>query len=248
LIIIKSADEISKMREAGRIVAGALEKLSGMAVPGMTTAEMDRAAKDYLKSKGAVPSFLGYRGYPASINTSVNNQVIHGIPGQRKLADGDIISIDIGAYKNGFHGDAARTFPVGKVKAQALELINITRECFLEGIKAAVSGGHVHDISRAVQDHAERGGYSVVREFIGHGVGRKLHEPPDVPNYKPKGRGPLLVKGMTLAVEPMVNAGGYDIKVLEDGWTVVTADGSLSAHYENTIVITGGEPELLTVL
>ena len=248
LITIKSNDEIVKMRESGRIVGETLKLVESMIKPGVTTKELDKAAYDYIVSKGAVPSFLNYRGYPATINASVNCEVIHGIPGNRRIKEGDIISIDVGALKHGFHGDAARTFPVGKVSEDAVKLINTTRECFFAGMKFARAGNHLYEISQAIQNYVEERGFSVVRDFIGHGVGKNLHEAPDVPNYKPKGRGPLLVPGMTIAVEPMVNAGGYEVIILPDGWTVETKDKSLSAHYENTLLITEGEPEFLTLI
>jgi methionyl aminopeptidase len=190
---------------------------------------------------------LGYKQFPASVTISVNDEVIHGIPGERKLLSGDIVAVDVGAYKNGYHGDICRTFAVGDIGPEAKRLIHVTKECFFEGLKFARAGARLYDISAAIQRHVEGAGFSVVREYIGHGVGRKLHEAPDVPNYKQKGRGALLIPGMTLAIEPMVNAGTHEVRTLPDGWTVVTKDGALSAHYENTVLITDGEPELLTV-
>lgn len=248
LITIKAAAEIEKMRAAGKIAVGALEVMRELIAPGITTKALDKAARTYIEKCGAKPSFLGYRNFPASTTISVNSQVIHGVPGSYRLTEGDIVSVDVGAFKDGYHGDVCRTFTVGKVNPAAQRLINVTRECFFEGLKFARAGGRLHDISSAIQRHAESAGYSVVREYIGHGVGRNLHEPPDVPNFKPKGRGPVLSPGMTFAVEPMVNAGGHEIRILDDGWTVVTQDGSLSAHYENTVLITQGGPELLTVV
>jgi len=253
MILIKSPKEIEYMRESGRIVALALEEVEKAIKPGITTRELDKIATDVLKQEGAAPSFKGQEGfegskpYPATICASVNNQVIHGIPGNYVLKEGDIISIDMGAYKNGYHGDAARTFGVGEISEEAKKLIEATKGSFFEGIKFAKHGNRISDISHAVQTYAESFGFSVVREFVGHGIGSELHEDPQVPNYGKAGRGPRLTKGMIIAVEPMINQGGYDIEILKDGWTVVTQDGSLSAHYENTILITDGEPELLTL-
>jgi methionyl aminopeptidase len=242
------------MRESGRIVALALAEMEKAIEPGITTRELDKIATDVLKKNGAIPSFKGQEGfegskpYPATICASVNNQVIHGIPGNYKLQEGDIISIDMGALKNGYHGDAARTFAVGQISDEAQKLIDVTRECFFEGIKMAKVGCRLSDLSSAIQQYVEENGFSVVREFVGHGIGRELHEDPQVPNYGKPGHGPRFTKGMVIAVEPMVNAGHYDIDILNDRWTVVTCDGSLSAHYENTIVITDGEPEILTMI
>jgi len=253
MILIKSPKEIEYMRESGRIVALALAEMEKAIKPGITTRELDKIATDVLKQNGAIPSFKGQEGfegskpYPATICASVNNQVIHGIPGDYALKEGDIISIDMGALKNGYHGDAARTFGVGKISEEAQKLIEVTKQSFFEGMKFAKHGNRVSDISHAVQTYAESNGCSVVREFVGHGVGAELHEDPQVPNYGKPGRGPRLTKGMVIAVEPMINQGGYDIEILKDGWTVVTKDGSLSAHYENTVLITDGEPEFLTL-
>ena len=254
MILIKSDKEIEYMRESGRIVALALSEMEKAIKPGITTRELDKIATYVLKQEGAIASFKGQEGfegskpYPATICASVNNQVIHGIPDDYALKNGDIISIDMGALKNGYHGDAARTFAVGNISDEAQKLIDVTKDSFFNGIKFARHGNRVSDISNAVQSYAESFGFSVVREFVGHGVGRELHEDPQVPNYGKPGRGPRLSRGMVIAVEPMINAGGYDIDVLKNGWTVVTVDGSLSAHYENTILITDGEPELLTLL
>lgn len=254
MILIKSPKEIEYMRESGRIVALALAEMEKAVRPGITTYELDKIATDVLKHEDAIPSFKGQEGfegskpYPATICASVNNQIIHGIPDNYALKEGDIISIDMGALKNGYHGDAARTFPVGHISEEAQKLIDVTKQSFFEGMKFAKQGNRVSDISHAVQTYAESFGFSVVREFVGHGVGTELHEDPQVPNYGKPGRGPRLAKGMVIAVEPMINEGGYDIDILKNGWTVVTADGSLSAHYENTIVITDGEPELLTLI
>jgi len=246
----KTAREIELMRSAGKIAAEARSIAGKMVTVGATTRSINKAVHEFLKSKGAVPSFLGYRDYPASICISVNDEVIHGIPGSRKLISGDVVGIDIGATKNGYIGDCAATFIAGSASAESEKLVKVTRECFYECLKYAKAGNRVSDISKAIQQHAEANGYSVVRAFSGHGVGTKLHESPEVPNYieKPrKGKDPRLIPGMTLAVEPMVNAGGAEIKVLSDGWTVVTADGKNSAHYENTILITDGQPEILTI-
>ena len=247
-IVIKSQRDIDLMRQAGRIAAGARSVARQMIEPGVTTRAINKEVFHYIKKSGAEPTFLGYGGFPASVCISVNEQVIHGIPGPRKLSEGDIVSIDVGATWKGFVGDCAMTVPCGNCGAEALRLIAVTRESFFEGIKAARHGNRVSDISAAVQEYAEGRGCSVVRDFVGHGVGAKMHEDPEVPNYVQSGRGsPRLVKGMTLAVEPMVNAGGWEVRVLQDGWTVVTADGSLSAHYENSILITDGEAEILTM-
>jgi len=246
----KTAQEIELMRQAGRIAAAARQIAGKMVTVGATTQSIDKKVHDFILSHGAVPAFLGYKGYPASICVSVNEQVIHGIPSSRKLVQGDVVSIDIGAVKDGYIGDCAATFIAGEGTAEAQRLIMITRKCFYEGLKHALPGNRVSDVSRAIQQCAESNGYSVVREFVGHGVGKKVHEPPEVPNYVETPRrkaDPRLLPGMTLAVEPMVNAGGAAIRILDDGWTVVTADSKNSAHYENTILITEYEPEILTV-
>ena len=245
----KTAREVELMRKAGRIAALARNLAGQMVTVGATTRSIDRAVHDFLKSQGATPTFLGYRDFPASICISVNEEVIHGIPNSRKLMQGDLVSIDIGATKSGYVGDCSATFIAGKGSEESERLIKVTRECFYEGLKQAKAGNRISDISKAIQQHAETNGFSVVREYTGHGVGTKLHESPEVPNFyehpRPK-RNPRLLPGMTLALEPMVNAGGAEIIVLEDKWTVVTADGKNSAHYENTILITEGEPEILT--
>ena len=247
-ITIKKDKHIESMKIACKINAQALELLEKHIKPGISTKELDQIAFDFLKSKGAIPSFKGYGGFPASICASINNQLIHGIPSDTILKDGDIVSLDIGTYINGFHGDAARTFPVGNVSDEALKLIEVTRQCFFEGIKYAKVGNYLYGISEAIQNYVESNGFYIVTDYVGHGIGKNLHEEPEVPNFKPFGKkGPKLLKGMTLAIEPMVNVGTKDIKVLDDGWTVVTRDGSLSAHYENTILITDNEPEILTL-
>ena len=246
MISIKSSRDLSLMREACVISARAL-KLGGEAVqPGVTTGEIDRIIRRYIESMGAKPSFLGYQDYPASACISVNDVVIHGIPGNRKIREGDIVSIDVGAFYNGFHGDNAATFGAGKVSAEAQALMDATRESLYEGIKMAAAGNRVGDIGAAVQRYVEMRGYSVVRQFVGHGVGTNLHEDPSVPNFGTPGRGPKLLPGMTLAIEPMVNAGTHEVSILGDGWTTVTKDGRLSAHFEHTIAITPGGPVIMT--
>ena len=246
MIILKSQTEIESMRRAGKITAAARALAGEMVRPGVTTREIDSAVEQFIRKQGAVPSFLHYNGYPASVCISVNDEIIHGIPGKRVLVEGDIVSIDVGAYIGGFHGDCAATFACGKISRKAQSLIDVTRQSFFEGIQYAKEGQRLQDISAAIQKYVESHGYSVVREYVGHGVGAKMHEPPEIPNYGHPGRGPRLLRGMTLAIEPMVNAGKAAIQVLPDGWTVKTADGKWAAHYENTILITDGEPEILT--
>ncbi len=247
LITLKSSRELDCMRRAGRITAGA-RKLAGELVrPGMTTLEIDAAVRKYIESRGARPSFLGYGGFPGSACISVNDVVIHGIPSKKiVLQEGDIVSVDVGAYIDGFHGDCAATFPCGQVSDEARRLMEVTEHSFWEGIRFARAGQRVSDISHAVQQYVEANGFSVVRDFVGHGVGAKLHEAPEVPNYGPAGHGARLQPGMTIAVEPMVCQGDWRVRILQDKWTTVTQDGSLAAHYENTILITEGEPEILT--
>ena len=247
MITIKSASDIEKMDVAGRIVEETLNLMGEMVRGGISTSELNHEADAFIRSKGAIPSFLNYSGYPKSICTSVNEQVVHGIPGHYRLKDGDIISVDVGAVINGFHGDAARTFLVGNVSDEVARLVEVTKECFFEGIKYAKPGYRLGDIGHAIQEHAESHGYGVVREMIGHGIGREMHEEPDVPNYGRAGHGIRLEAGMTIAVEPMITLGSYRILQLSDGWTIVTADGKPSAHYENSLAITDGEPKLLTL-
>ena len=248
MITIKSKSEIEKMRVAGKITGDALRLVEKHIRPGISTGELDKIAYDFIKKQGATPSFLNYNGFPGSICASPNNWVIHGIPSKNiVLKEGDIISIDMGACKDGYHGDAARTFAVGKISDEAQKLIDVTRQSFFEGVKYAVHGGKLGDVSAAIQEYVEKHGYSIVRDFVGHGIGRNLHEDPSVPNFGRYGKGVKLAQGMTIAVEPMVNEGGYDVVVLDDDWTVETEDGSLSAHYENTILITRGECEILTL-
>ena len=246
MIKLKSSHEIELMRQAGKITAAARALAGEMVKPGVTTQEIDKAVEAFIRQQGAVPSFLGYSGYPASACISVNDEVIHGIPGKRVLQEGDIVSIDVGAFIGGFHGDCAATFACGQISEEAQRLIDVTRQSFFEGIKFAKEGYRVQDISAAVQTYVESHGFSVVREFVGHGVGTHLHESPEIPNFGRSGRGARLLRGMTLAIEPMVNLGGAAILQMNDGWTVKTRDGKLSAHYENTILVTDGEPEILT--
>ena len=235
------------MRQAGKITAAARALAGTMVTAGVTTREIDKAVHDFIVSQGAIPTFLNYNGYPASVCISVNDELIHGIPGKRALRDGDVVSVDVGATKHGYVGDCAATFIVGEGSEDARRLVEVTKQSFFEGMKYAREGYRIQDISHAVQQYVEENGFSVVREYVGHGVGTEMHEAPEVPNYGRPGHGPRLVRGMTIAVEPMVNQGTAAIKVLPDGWTVKTADGKLAAHYENTILITAGDPEILTV-
>lgn len=246
MITLKSSHEIDLMRRSGKITAAARALAGEMVKPGVTTQEINDAVERFIRKQGAVPSFLHYNGYPASVCISVNDEIIHGIPGKRVLREGDIVSVDVGAYIGGFHGDCAATFPCGTVSPEAQRLIDVTRQSFFEGIRFAREGQRLQDISAAVQSYVERNGFSVVREYVGHGVGAKMHESPEIPNYGRPGHGPRLLRGMTLAIEPMVNAGAAAIQQLSDGWTVKTADGKWAAHYENTILITDGAPEILT--
>ena len=246
MITIKSAREVELMRRAGKITAAARALAGEMVKPGVTTQEIDRAVCRFIRSQGAEPSFLNYNGYPASVCISVNDEVIHGIPGKRVLREGDIVSVDVGAYIGGYHGDCAATYACGKISEEAQRLIDVTRQSFFEGIKYAREGGRLSDISHAIEEYVEGNGFSVVREYVGHGIGRNMHESPEVPNFGIAGHGPKLLRGMTIAVEPMVNAGAAAIRQMSDGWTVRTRDGKCAAHYENTILITDGEPEILT--
>jgi len=246
MISLKSSQEIEAMRRAGKITAAARALARDMVKPGVTTQQIDKAVFQFIKEQGATPSFLHYNGFPASACISVNDEVIHGIPGKRVLREGDIVSVDVGAYLGGFHGDCAGTYPCGQVSEEAMRLIRVTQQSFFEAMKFAREGYRVSDISAAVQAYVEANGFSIVREYVGHGIGKNLHESPEVPNYGKPGHGVRLLRGMTIAVEPMVNAGGAAIKVLPDGWTVKTADGKYAAHYENTVLITDGDPELLT--
>lgn len=247
-IHIKSSSEIQKMRKAGDLVARTHDLLEQHIKVGVSTFELDQIAESFIRENGAEPSFKGYHGYPASICASVNDEVVHGIPSKEiLLQDGDIISIDIGAYLDGYHGDAARTHVVGEASDEALKLIEVTRQSFYEGLKYVKPGNHLHQVSAAIQQYVEANGFSVVRDLVGHGIGKELHEEPQIPNYKPVGRGPKLQAGMVLAIEPMINIGKYDVRVLDDDWTIVTLDGELSAHYENTVLVTDDGYELLTI-
>jgi methionyl aminopeptidase len=248
MIIIKNHNEIALMKKAGRIVGETLLLLEEEVKPGLTTADLDRMAEEFITKHGAKPSFKGLYGFPSTLCISVNEQVIHGFPGAYVLKEGDIVSIDCGAFFDGFHGDAARTFPVGNISVNAQKLIDITKESFFQGIKFAKEGNKLSDISYGIQSYVEAAGFSVVRDFVGHGIGRKVHEDPNVPNFGKSGKGPKLLEGMVLAIEPMINAGTHKVKTLKDGWTVVTADSSLSAHYENTVAILSDGPEILTLI
>lgn len=247
-MILRTREEIEIMRQANRIVACILDELSALIHPGITTGELDRFMEDRIRALGGDPAFLGYRGYPATSCISINEEVVHGIPGNRKIREGDIVSVDLGVIYKGYYGDAARTYGVGRLSQKASRLIQVTQEALYKGIEKARAGNRLFDISKAIQDWVERHGFSVVREFVGHGIGKRLHEDPQVPNYVPKTPyNPLLEAGMVLALEPMVNAGDYRVKILSDGWTAVTADGSLSAHFEHTVAITEDGPEILTL-
>jgi methionyl aminopeptidase len=246
MIILKSREEIERITQSCNIVARTLKAVKAIVKPGITTVEIESFVDNYIRTNDAIPAFKGYRGYPASVCTSVNNEVIHGIPSDRGLKEGDILSIDLGVYKDGFYGDAAYTMPVGKIHSEAERLLNITEEALYIGIEHARVGNRVSDISHSIQSHVESNGFSVVRAFVGHGIGSELHEEPQIPNFGDAGRGPRLKPGMTLAIEPMVNQGGYEVLILDDGWTAVTMDGKLSAHFEHTIVVTSDNPLILT--
>jgi len=247
VIVCRSAAELEQMREAGRVVAEVLQELSSVVAPGISTADLDALAEKRIRQAGATPAFKGYHGYPASICASINDEVIHGIPsGRRLLRDGDVISIDVGAALDGYYGDSAITLPVGQISESAATLLRVTEEALYKAIDRARPGNRVSDIGHAVQQHVEAYGFSVVREFVGHGIGQRMHEEPQVPNYGEPGRGPRLAEGMVIAIEPMVNAGRAAVKVLADGWTAVTRDGGLSAHFEHTVAVTSGEPRILT--
>lgn len=249
MIVLKTGRELKIMKEACRISAGALQLVGRAVEPGVTTAELDRIAEEYIRSEGAVPNFKNYDGYPATACISVNNEVIHGIPTEkRKIKQGDIVSVDLGAMFEGYHGDNAATFACGEISDEAKRLMDATKESLYEGIKAARAGGRIGDIGYAVQSYVEARGYSVVRQFVGHGVGTHLHEAPEVPNFGIPGRGIRLLPGMTIAIEPMVNIGKPDVKVMPDGWTVLTKDGSLSAHFEHTVAVTSDGPQIMTVV
>lgn len=248
MIIIKSQQEIDIMRESGKVTAHILAELSDLIRPGISTKEIDDFVEGIILKNHMIPSFKGYNGYPASACVSVNEEVVHGIPSEKKiLHEGDIVSVDVGSTHRGYVSDAARTYPVGRISREAQKLIDVTEECFFEGLKFCKAGYRLSDISAAIQTKAESEGFSVIRDFVGHGIGRAMHEEPQIPNYGKPGRGPRLIPGMVFAIEPMINQGDYEVKVLQNNWTVVTADGKLSSHYENTVVITDGEPELLTL-
>jgi len=248
MIVCRSSSEIEKLRRVNQLVAQVLAELRRMAVPGVTTEDIDSAAERLVRAEGAEPAFKGYHGYPATVCVSANEQVVHGIPSKRPLVEGDILSIDMGAKLDGFFGDCAVTVPIGRVSQEATELLRVTEEALFHGIEAVKPGARVSDIGAAVQQQVEAHGFSVVREFVGHGIGTSLHEEPQIANYGPGGRGPRLAEGMVLAIEPMVNAGKPAVKVLSDGWTAVTRDGSLSAHFEHTVVVAATGCEILTLL
>lgn len=247
MIIIKSKAEVHKMQRAGRLVAQAHALIRDAIAPGITTEALDQLVADFFAKQGAESSFLGYQGYPAHICTSVNEEVVHGIPDAKVLEEGDIVAVDIGAHVDGFHGDSAWTYTVGDVPEETQRLLQVTEEALFKGIEKAVVGGRLSDISHAIQMHAEAAGFSIVREFVGHGIGRDMHEAPQIPNYGSPGRGPRLRAGMTLAIEPMVNAGSPAVKILDDGWTVVTIDTKMSAHFEHTVAVTDDGPVILTL-
>jgi len=249
MIIIKNDQEIERMRQAGKVVGDTLAKLEEAVKPGITTADLDRIAEEFILKRNAKPSFKGYYGFPASICASVNNEVVHGIPSKEIiLQEGDIISVDCGAILNGYQGDAARTFVVGKISDEAKRLIDVTKQSFFKGVEKAIVGNRLTDISHAIQQYVESFGYSIVRDYVGHGIGKDMHEDPEVPNFGRPGRGPKLEHGMVLAIEPMVNIGNYYVQVQDNEWTVVTEDGTLSAHYENTVAILNNGPEILTLV
>lgn len=248
-VTIKSEREIQLMCDAGKILAEVHNQLAEIIEPGITTMDIDRKGEELIRKAGCIPSFKGYEGYPASICVSINDEVVHGIPSKKhRLFEGDIVSLDAGVIYKDYQSDAARTHAVGKISEEAQRLIDVTKESFFRGIEFAKAGNHLYDISAAIQKYVEANGFSVVRDLVGHGIGKEMHEEPQIPNYKPIGRGIKLCPGMTLAIEPMVNAGKYDVWILEDDWTVVTRDGSNSAHYENTVLITDGEPEILSLI
>lgn len=248
MIILKSTEEIEKMRRSGQIAAQLSQKLIEKVKPGVTTKELDRVASTSIKMHKARPAFLGFRGFPASICTSVNDQIVHGIPGSYRLREGDIISLDFGVICQGYYSDMAITLPVGNISKDAQRLIEVTKSALVSGISQMVAGNRLYDISSAIQECAESNGFSVVRDLVGHGIGQKMHEEPQIPNFGKRSTGPYLKEGMVFALEPMVNMGGYEIRTLDDNWTVVTADGSLSCHFEHTVAITDNGPEILTKL
>ncbi|MBP5490198.1 MAG: type I methionyl aminopeptidase [Lachnospiraceae bacterium] len=247
-ITIKSRSEIEKMREAGRLLSIVHDEMAKHVRPGISTMELNKIGEDKIRSFGCIPSFLNYEGYPASICISVNDRVVHGIPSRHEiLKEGDIVSLDAGLIYQGYHSDAARTWAVGEITPEARKLVDVTQQSFFEGIKLAKAGNHLYDISAAIEDYVTRYGFTCVRDLVGHGIGTNMHEDPQIPNFRQHRRGVKLQAGMTLAIEPMVNMGGWEVRILDDDWTVVTEDGSLSSHYENTILITDGEPEILSL-
>jgi methionyl aminopeptidase len=248
MIIVKSPREVEQLRRANAIVAEVLEKLRTVIVPGVTTQEVDQIAEEIILSRGAIPAFKGYRGYPKTLCISINEEVVHGIPNQRKLKEGDVVSLDVGTNLDGYFGDAALTLPVGEVDENARKLLEVTEKALYIGISVAKVGNRLFDISHAIQQWVESHGFSVVRDFVGHGIGKSLHEEPQIPNYGTPHQGPRLEKGMVFALEPMVNEGTYEVRILGDGWTVVTADGKRSAHFEHTIAITDGEADILSTV
>jgi len=248
MIILKSKEEIELLRKSNQIVVHILKALRKIIKPGITTLELDSYAEEQIRKKGAIPAFKGYRGFPASLCVSVNEQLVHGIPDSRRLKEGDIVSLDLGVVRSGFYGDAAITVPVGKISQEATRLLDVTQNALYKGIEQAKAGGRLHDISHAIQSWVEGNGFSVVRDFVGHGIGRNLHEEPQIPNFGLSNRGVQLKAGMVLALEPMVNVGTWRVKVQPDGWTVVTVDGSLCAHFEHTIAITEDGPDILTLI
>jgi methionyl aminopeptidase len=247
MITIKNSNQIEKLRASSRIVVDALDLVASRIRPGVSTLELDQAIGEFIQSKGARPAFLGFKGYPANSCISIDEQVVHGIPGNRCLKEGEIVSIDIGVERDGFYGDAARTFAAGSVNQEKLDLIRVTREALLKGIEQARVGNRLYDISAAIQEVVEQAGFSVVRDLVGHGIGEEMHEPPQIPNYGKRGTGPRLKAGMTFAIEPMVNMGTWKVHTLADQWTVVTDDNKPSAHFEHDVVITDGEPDILTI-
>lgn len=247
MIRIKSASEVETMRESARLVSRTLDELSGHVRPGVSTLELDRLAMEFIRKNGGTPSFLGYRGYRHTICASVNEEVVHGIPGRRTLKEGDIISVDVGVLMNGFHGDSARTFTVGRVSSEADNLLAVTRESLVKGIEQVKAGNRLGDVSNAIQEHVEGHGLSIVRSLVGHGIGRDLHEDPQIPNFGQPGSGVVLKPGMVFAIEPMVNIGGYEVETLKDGWTVISSDRSLAAHFEHTVAVTENGPDILSL-
>ena len=246
MIHIRTEPELEKMKRSGEVLRDTFSILEEMIRPGVTTAELDGAAEDFIRSRGGIPAFKGYRGYPATICASINEQVVHGIPGPRALEEGDIVGIDMGVVLDEYYSDATRTYPVGEVSEEARRLIRVTSEALDRGIAQIRPGARLSDISHAIQEHAEAGGYSVVRALVGHGIGRSMHEEPQIPNFGPPGRGPVLKEGMVLAIEPMINVGTHEVFTLEDGWTFVTADGKLSCHFEDTVAVTGDGHRIMT--